>query len=185
MTGSLLPCWNGFIIRKHSEVMEARKMDLSCAHRFWGSPRTWDQVLQLQSPNNRHSHEPASLASASWIFWPAPKCGYNFCYLCMCLHSSCFPLCLLLSLWPHSLLLLSHFSRVRLCVTPIDSSPPGSPIPGILQARRLEWVAISFSGLILYAALLSAFLFLCFTFKHSTRRSDWVSSSLSRKGFIC
>ena len=27
---------------------------------------------------------------------------------------------------------------------PIDSSPPGSPIPGILQARRLEWVAIFF-----------------------------------------
>ena len=29
---------------------------------------------------------------------------------------------------------------------PIDSSPPGSPIPGILQARTLEWVAISFSS---------------------------------------
>ena len=29
---------------------------------------------------------------------------------------------------------------------PIDSSPPGSPIPGILQARTLEWVAISFSN---------------------------------------
>ena len=27
----------------------------------------------------------------------------------------------------------------------IDSSPPGSPVPGILQARILEWVAISFS----------------------------------------
>ena len=29
---------------------------------------------------------------------------------------------------------------------PIDSSPPGSPFPGILQARTLEWVAISFSN---------------------------------------
>ena len=27
----------------------------------------------------------------------------------------------------------------------IDGSPPGSPVPGILQARTLEWVAISFS----------------------------------------
>jgi len=27
---------------------------------------------------------------------------------------------------------------------PMDGSPPGSPIPGILQARTLEWVAISF-----------------------------------------
>jgi len=29
---------------------------------------------------------------------------------------------------------------------PIDDSPPGSPVPGILQARTLEWVAISFSN---------------------------------------
>ena len=45
------------------------------------------------------------------------------------------------------LLLLSRFSRVRLCATPsIDGSPPGFPIPGILKARTLEWVTISFSG---------------------------------------
>ena len=43
------------------------------------------------------------------------------------------------------LLLLSHFSRVRLC-NPIDGSPPAFPSPGILQARTLEWVAISFSS---------------------------------------
>ena len=29
---------------------------------------------------------------------------------------------------------------------PTDGSPPGSPVPGILQARTLEWVAISFSN---------------------------------------
>ena len=29
---------------------------------------------------------------------------------------------------------------------PIDGSPPGSPVPGILQARTLEWVATSFSN---------------------------------------
>ena len=29
---------------------------------------------------------------------------------------------------------------------PIDGSPPGSPVPGILQARTLEWVSISFSN---------------------------------------
>ena len=45
------------------------------------------------------------------------------------------------------LLLLSCFSRVCLCVTPETAgSPPGSPVPGILQARTLEWVAISFSN---------------------------------------
>ena len=46
--------------------------------------------------------------------------------------------------WHCLLLLLSHFSRV-LC-DPIDGSPPGFPVPGILQARTLEWVAISFSN---------------------------------------
>ena len=38
---------------------------------------------------------------------------------------------------------------LQLCPTlcnPIDSSPSGSPVPGILQARTLEWVAISFSN---------------------------------------
>ena len=38
---------------------------------------------------------------------------------------------------------------LELCPTlsdPIDGSPPGSAIPGILQARTLEWVAISFSN---------------------------------------
>ena len=29
---------------------------------------------------------------------------------------------------------------------PVDGSPPGSPVPGILQARTLEWVSISFSN---------------------------------------
>ena len=38
---------------------------------------------------------------------------------------------------------------LQLCPTlcdPIDGSPPGFPVPGILQARTLEWVAISFSN---------------------------------------
>jgi len=46
-----------------------------------------------------------------------------------------------------------QFSRsaksLQSCLTlwdPIDGSPPGSPVPGILQARTLEWVAISFSN---------------------------------------
>ena len=36
-------------------------------------------------------------------------------------------------------------SGLTLC-DPIDGSPPGSHVPGILQARTLEWVAISFSN---------------------------------------
>ena len=36
-------------------------------------------------------------------------------------------------------------SCLTLC-DPTDGNPPGSPVPGILQARTLEWVAISFSN---------------------------------------
>ena len=39
----------------------------------------------------------------------------------------------------------SFQSYPTLC-DPIDSSPPGSPVPGILQPKTLEWVAISFSN---------------------------------------
>ena len=39
----------------------------------------------------------------------------------------------------------SLHSRLTLC-DPIDGSPPGSPVPGILKARTLEWVALSFSN---------------------------------------
>ena len=44
-------------------------------------------------------------------------------------------------------------NSLQSCLTlcdPIDGSPPGSAIPGILQARTLEWVAISFSNYIAY-----------------------------------
>ena len=46
-------------------------------------------------------------------------------------------------------LLAAAAKSLQSCLTlcdPIDGSPPGSPIPGILQARTLEWVAISFSN---------------------------------------
>ena len=52
----------------------------------------------------------------------------------------------------HTIALISHAAAAKslqswstLC-DPTDGSPPGSPVPGILQARTLEWVAISFSN---------------------------------------
>ena len=45
--------------------------------------------------------------------------------------------------------MLCYAKSLQSCPTlcdPIDGSPPGSPIPGILQARTLEWAAISFSN---------------------------------------
>ena len=48
-----------------------------------------------------------------------------------------------------SMLLAAAAKSLQSCPTlcdPIDGSPPGSPVPGILQARTLEWSAISFSN---------------------------------------
>ena len=47
--------------------------------------------------------------------------------------------------WAYSAAAKSLQSCPTLC-NPVDGSPPGSVIPGILQARTLEWVAISFSN---------------------------------------
>ena len=44
------------------------------------------------------------------------------------------------------LLLLSHISHVRPCETPEMAAHQAPPVPEILQARTLEWVAISFSN---------------------------------------
>ena len=44
------------------------------------------------------------------------------------------------------LVLLGRFSRVRLCATPETAAHQAPPVPGILQASILEWVAISFSS---------------------------------------
>ena len=46
--------------------------------------------------------------------------------------------------WPVAAAAKSLQSCPTLC-NPIDGSPPGSPVPGILQKRTLEWVAIPFS----------------------------------------
>ena len=50
-----------------------------------------------------------------------------------------------LRLWAAAAAAKSHQSCLGLC-DPIDGSPPDTPIPGILQERTLEWVAISFSN---------------------------------------
>ena len=87
------------------------------------------------------------------------------------------------------LLLLSLQSCLALCYI-IDSSPPGSSVPGILQARILEWVAISFSNACMHAKLLQSCLTLCNPMDSSPQGSsvhsilqarilEWVAISLS------
>ena len=47
---------------------------------------------------------------------------------------------------PHAAVAAKSFQSYLTLCDPIDGSPPGSPVPGIRQARPLEWVAISFSN---------------------------------------
>ena len=49
-------------------------------------------------------------------------------------------------LWKWKSLTAKSLQSCSTLCDPIDRSPPGSPVPGILQARTLEWVAISFSN---------------------------------------
>ena len=64
-------------------------------------------------------------------------CAFCWCFFCLkCLPSTCSTAA-------------AAAKSLQSCPTlchPIDGSPPGSPVPGILQARTLEWVAISFSN---------------------------------------
>ena len=79
------------------------------------------------------------------------------------------------------LLLLSCFSRIQLW-DPVDGSPPDSSVPGILQARIVEWVAISFSNACMHAKSLQSCLTQCDPMDSSppvssvhrfSRQEDW------------
>ena len=66
-----------------------------------------------------------------------------------CLWHLCFQACLSLEMSAYFILFSAAAKSLQSCLTlcnPIDGSPPGSPVPGILQARTLEWVSISSSN---------------------------------------
>ena len=66
---------------------------------------------------------------------------------------------------------MGYTKSLQSCLTlcnPIDGSPPGSFIPGILQARILEWVAISFSNAYMHAKSLQSCPTLCDPMNRST-----------------
>ena len=77
---------------------------------------------------------------------------FYFFHLTLCfsfLHSKMLYAFLLTCVYVHSAAAAAAAKSLQSCPTlfyPIDSSPPGSTVPGILQARTLEWVAIAFSN---------------------------------------
>ena len=87
---------------------------------------------------------------------------------------------------------------LQLCPTlcnPIDGSPPGSSVLGTLQARTLEWVAISFCNACMHAKSLQLYPTLCDPIDSSpagssvhrilqARTLEWAALSLTQHGFI-
>ena len=88
------------------------------------------------------------------LSWSVSRQGWNYFYTCGLHHSTYRPTMYLsdefatwrfhqlcLSVSHQYVCLLGHSSRIWLC-DPMDCSPPGSSVHGILQARKLEWVAM-------------------------------------------
>ena len=101
--------------------------------------------FQISSINRRPASESIRCMLRAWIqhdLLLERKLRVNLVsMLCFCLLPTPF-----FSMCPLLPLLLSRFQSCLTLCDPRDSSPPGSPVPGILQARTLEWVAISFSN---------------------------------------
>ena len=70
---------------------------------------------------------------------------YNKCNMLLVTKTQVLLTVLWFAAYIHDFAAKSLQSCPTLC-DPTDSSPPGSPVPGILQARILEWVALSFSN---------------------------------------
>ena len=63
---------------------------------------------------------------------------------------------LIVTMSPHAAAAAKSRQSCPTLLDPIDGSPPGSPVPGILQARTLEWVAVSFSNTCMQAKSLQS-----------------------------
>ena len=72
-------------------------------------------------------------------------------------------------------ILATAAKSLQLCPTlcdPIDGSPPGSPVPGILQARTLEWGAIAFSVITPRHNQLDHIFFFSISSQHSSNNAE-------------
>ena len=96
----------------------------------------WSQVILMSFSSS------FSLASGGLLWyeecWHLPSAGFSFCKGHK--HTYVYPL------RPRPAAAAKSRQSCPTQCDPIDGSPPGSPIPEILQTRTLEWVAISFSN---------------------------------------
>ena len=121
------------------ETGEPRWWNLMDAPRHQTEPhKKWDIVYLLPETLRRNQHHLCGTQTIqpriwAWIWGPGNNQTVN----------------LRDDLWYNWSAAAAAAKSLESCPTlcnPIDGSPPGSPVPGILQARTLEWVAISFSN---------------------------------------
>ena len=106
-----------------------------------GVMRWYSGKVAICKPERSPHQKPDLFMLQSWMSSPQNCKKINFCCLS---HPTCGIL-----LWQLKLIHCAAAKSLQSCPTlcdPIDGSPPGSPVPGIHQARTLEWVAISFSN---------------------------------------
>ena len=130
-----------------------------CFRRGWGSPEGAPRVGKKAWIRGNLSR---ILSSRQLLAWDVPRAGSVLTHLCTVYVTQLWCIAGVqksLAEWmipTPGFLLCAGLSAAaaaaksrQLCLTlcdPRDGSPPGSPVPGILQARTLEWVAISFSN---------------------------------------
>ena len=99
----------------------------------WRIPGTGEPGGQLSLGSHRVGHDRSDLAAAAVRINESKCVGLKAANINLIEHTAA----------------AAAAKSLQLCPTlcdPIDGSPPGSPVPGILQARTLEWVAMSFSN---------------------------------------
>ena len=100
-----------------------------------GSSQPWDQTCE---PNSCISCIGRRILFYLWATWEALNYDIHKQKLRICCSLTCY-----------AAAAAAAAKSIQSCPTlcdPIDSNPPGFRVPGILQARKLEWVAISFSN---------------------------------------
>ena len=139
-------------------ILQARTLEwgtisFSNAWKWKVKVRSLSRVRLLATPWTAAYQAPLSMGFSRQEYWsglplPSPTVREMQIKTAMRYHLTLVRMAIVKSLQIINDVAAAAAKSLRLCPTlcnPIDGSPPGSPIPGILQARILEWVAISFS----------------------------------------
>ena len=140
---SLSAYWSGWPVATPGDLP-----NLGIEPKFLASPALASEFITTCATWDWNDSVTLKLLVALWVFYadfpPSPLKSICLLWIC-CFMRFCFPCCWI-SL---DLVAAATAKSLQSCPTlcdSIDGSPPGSSVPRILQARTLEWAAISFSN---------------------------------------